>query len=157
MHKNQCYRHATRTRKIHLAVPEKLGSCSICCNAAVTRAMMMKVEAASKPPPSQQQRNSGPHEPQPSLFDVVRFLVDDFVLRLPRERCPLCEGKILPEMPPPAAAAAAASAKQPLALPGGAPKGLGGASSSSVGAAEPPSTPVRVYCGHWYHLGCLDP
>lgn len=63
---------------------------------------------------------------QPSLFHTVRFLVCDYVHRLPLEPCQSCSTLVLPEEP------------------------------AGAGAERGPHRPVRTFCGHWLHHDCLD-
>jgi hypothetical protein len=70
---------------------------------------------------------------QPSVFVVAKYIVNDYVFRLPAEPCQACKTPVLPEEP------AAA-----------------GASSSGTSSDRAPHRPVRTFCGHWLHWDCLD-
>jgi hypothetical protein len=65
---------------------------------------------------------------QPSLLTSARFLVEDFVARLPAEKCQACCKPAFPSNP----------------------------SDESVTEPRSPQRPVRVFCGHWLHWRCLD-
>ncbi|CAN0242881.1 unnamed protein product, partial [Ascophyllum nodosum] len=64
---------------------------------------------------------------QPSLLPLVDFLVNVFGWRLPQETCVACDKKVLPEDP-----------RHP-----------------SLKDATHEKRPTRVFCGHWFHYGCL--
>ena len=79
---------------------------------------------------------------QPSLLPVVKFLLDEYVLRLPSEICQACNK---------------------LAFPTLSNNGDGSESGSSSGSSSKPNPsggsamrPVRSTCGHWLHYKCLD-
>lgn len=66
---------------------------------------------------------------QPSLIPVVRFLVEDFVCRMPLELCQACQKPVLPEDPN---------------------------ELNSTTASALAKKPMRTFCGHWLHFSCLD-
>ena len=66
---------------------------------------------------------------QPSVAALVSFFLHELVVRLPQEKCQVCKKPIFPSDP---------AVLQRLLEKGGADK------------------PLRVYCGEWYHYGCLD-
>jgi hypothetical protein len=71
---------------------------------------------------------------QPSVFVAAKYIVNNYVFRLPAEPCQACKKPILPAEP------AAA-----------------GTSSSGLTSSErEPHRPVRTFCGHWLHWDCLD-
>ncbi len=65
---------------------------------------------------------------QPSLLATARFLIEEFSLRLPHERCQNCARFIFPDDP----------------------------SSAALTEAGNKDKPVRTYCGHWLHYDCLN-
>ncbi len=65
---------------------------------------------------------------QPSLLPVVRFLIEDFVCRMPQEKCQACQLALLPADPAALVSTATANSKKPM----------------------------RTFCGHWLHYSCLD-
>ena len=73
---------------------------------------------------------------QPSLLSVARFLVNDFVLRLPLEKCQNCQKTVLPENP---------ILESDLSL-----------KSDGKKEKENLQKPMRTYCGHWLHFKCLN-
>jgi hypothetical protein len=101
---------------------------------------------------------------QPSLFTAVQFLVNDFVARLPLELCQACQKPVLPQEPsdpvsgssvvpavgggsgPTAAAHTAAAAKSASTAGGG----------KSKKESKQNQRPMRTFCGHWLHYGCLN-
>ncbi|XP_028397097.1 uncharacterized protein LOC114520946 [Dendronephthya gigantea] len=77
--------------------------------------------------PLKKNPKAAPFEPKPSLQPVFEFLVNDCIRKYPRETCPLCKLKTLPDNPE-------AVVKDPT----------------------DPNHLERVYCSHIYHFGCLD-
>ena len=73
---------------------------------------------------------------QPSLLAAAQFLVTDFVLRLPQEKCQSCLKTVLPDIP------------------------LSGIDfhQKTEGKKEKEGVqkPMRTYCGHWLHFKCLN-
>lgn len=65
---------------------------------------------------------------QPSLYAVARFLVEDYVLRLPQEKCQACNLSVLPADP----------------------------ADDAVTNPQSSKRPMRTFCGHWLHFSCLD-
>eukprot|EP01039_Chlorochromonas_danica_P008258 gene8258-9107_t len=65
---------------------------------------------------------------QPSLYAVARFIVEDYVFRLPVEPCQACKRTVLPANP------------------------------DSEAAKNPKSNnrAMRTFCGHWLHWNCLN-
>jgi hypothetical protein len=73
---------------------------------------------------------------QPSLLAAARFLVQDYAVRLPNEKCQACQKNVIPENPI-----------------------LGSklAGSKSEGSKkEAGQKAMRTYCGHWLHHNCLN-
>lgn len=68
-----------------------------------------------------------PFEPKPSLKLVCDFLVDQCARPCPKERCPICKKKALPEEP-----------------------------KEAVTEPTDHQYVERVYCNHLFHYGCLD-
>ncbi|XP_068710102.1 uncharacterized protein [Montipora foliosa] len=68
-----------------------------------------------------------PFEPKPSLKLVCDFLVAECVRVCPRETCPICQKRALPEDP-----------KEAITDP------------------TDPQFVERIYCNHLFHFGCLD-
>ena len=66
---------------------------------------------------------------QPSVAALVSFFLHELVVRLPQEKCQVCKKPIFPADP---------AVLQRLLERGGADK------------------PLRVYCGEWFHYGCMD-
>lgn len=64
-----------------------------------------------------------------SLVPVVEFLLNRYLLRLSAESCPACEKSVLPADP---------------------------ALAMEFATTKSKSRPERVFCGHWYHWGCLE-
>jgi hypothetical protein len=79
-------------------------------------------------PPVLKKKGAPPFVPSPSLQKVADFIVTDCVRRYPKEVCPLCNERALPEDP-----------------------------ADVVKDEKHDKYVVRVYCGHLYHCGCLDP
>eukprot|EP01038_Epipyxis_sp_PR26KG_P006293 gene6293-8667_t len=65
---------------------------------------------------------------QLSLYPVARFLVDDYICRLPREQCQACKMNIFPENP----------------------------DNEAITNSNSTKRPMRTFCGHWLHHNCLD-
>lgn len=64
----------------------------------------------------------------PSLFAVVNFLVEDFTLKLPQEKCQACSKNIFADEPDAPAMTEKAHNLRPM----------------------------RTFCGHWFHYECLN-
>jgi len=64
----------------------------------------------------------------PSLFPIVNFLVEDFTLKLPAEKCQACSKNIFSEDP----------------------------DSPEMTNKSHKLRPMRTFCGHWFHFGCLN-
>mmetsp|Transcript_14039 Transcript_14039/g.30167 ORF Transcript_14039/g.30167 Transcript_14039/m.30167 type:complete len:266 (-) Transcript_14039:218-1015(-) len=90
--------------------------------------------------PQQQQNSSA----QKSVLEVLRFLANEWVWRMPQEPCQLCQERVLP-------AASEAGAGRPAA------PHREGTSRSSEAKSAAHREPLRVHCGHWFHADCLDP
>jgi hypothetical protein len=67
-------------------------------------------------------------ESTPSLLPVLTFLIEQYVNRLPLEKCQSCAKNVLPQNP-----------KAPALI-----------------QAKHTRRPMRVFCGHWLHHCCLD-
>ena len=65
---------------------------------------------------------------QPSLFAAAKFLVDEYVCRLPLELCQACQKPVLPDDPKDDAMTNPRSGRRPM----------------------------RTFCGHWLHHNCLN-
>jgi hypothetical protein len=65
---------------------------------------------------------------QPSLLVAVRFLVEDYVTRLPKEPCQACQNRAFAADP----------------------------ASDAVTNIQSKFRPMRTYCGHWFHFQCLN-
>ncbi|XP_068745402.1 uncharacterized protein [Montipora capricornis] len=78
-------------------------------------------------PPLQRTPKNPPFEPKPSLKLVCDFLVAECVRACPRETCPICQKRALPEDP-----------KEAITDP------------------TDPQFVERIYCNHLFHFGCLD-
>ena len=74
---------------------------------------------------------------QPSLLAAARFLVNDYVSRLPQEKCQSCQKTVMPEIPL---------------------TGEFDFKETVEGKKEKESVqkPMRTYCGHWLHFKCLN-
>ena len=66
---------------------------------------------------------------QSSLFVVSRFLVEEYAARLPHEKCLSCNEHVLHQSNP---------------------------ADPTMTNPKSPRRPVRVFCGHWLHWGCLN-
>jgi len=66
---------------------------------------------------------------QPSLLPVASFIIEDYAVRLPQEKCQACK---LPVLHP----------DNPV--------------DTSMTNPRSNHRPVRTYCGHWLHWHCLD-
>lgn len=76
----------------------------------------------------------------PSLLPVVKFIVEEFVCRLPNEPCQSCLQPVLPIMP-------AASIDI---------DNLADKEAKKIRKGWIQKRPVRTFCGHWLHFDCLD-
>lgn len=65
---------------------------------------------------------------QPSLLAVARFLVDDYICRLPVEPCQACGKAVLPADP----------------------------EAEAVKNSRSNHRAMRTFCGHWLHWNCLN-
>ena len=65
---------------------------------------------------------------QPSLLAVARYLIDEFSMRLPVEKCQNCKKDVFPTDP----------------------------TSSVLTDRSNSERPIRTYCGHWLHYDCLN-
>ena len=72
---------------------------------------------------------------QPALLPVVKFLVEEYICRLPLEPCQSCRQPVLDHVPPPAATED---------------------SSKGTRKSRVNKRPMRTFCGHWLHFDCLD-
>jgi hypothetical protein len=81
--------------------------------------------------------------PQPSLFPLVTFL-HNMIQQLPEEVCPMCNEKTLSADP-------TELSKLYLPVTKALPE-----TEKKVRRIARQKRPVRVYCGHWYHFGCLE-
>ena len=81
-----------------------------------------------------------------SLLAMVEFLLYDFVWMLPRETCQVCGRRVMPTDPA-ELAALLADAKY---------DGGGGKKGRMRAKEAERRKPIRVFCGHWLHWGCLD-
>ena len=75
---------------------------------------------------------------QPSLYAVVRFLVDDYACRLPLELCQSCKKPVLSPEPE--------SEILPTIIN----------NTSKAKNARLNMRPMRTFCGHWLHHNCLN-
>lgn len=87
---------------------------------------------------------SSGREPLRSVLAAIRFVAEEWVLRMSREPCQICERLVFP----PLATGVTEGAECSTA---GCEGGGGG------GGAYRKTDPIRTLCGHWYHFGCLDP
>jgi hypothetical protein len=83
-------------------------------------------------------------QPLRSVLAAIRFVAEEWVLRMSREPCQICERLVLPH---PVTGATHGTECSTAGCEGG-----GGG-----GGAYHKSDPIRTLCGHWYHFGCLDP
>lgn len=82
----------------------------------------------------------------PSLLPVVKYLVEEYITKLPNELCQKCENHVLPTTPesettepdPPVPTTSKKSKK------------------SQNGMTKSERKPIRSVCGHWFHYKCLD-
>ena len=65
---------------------------------------------------------------QPSLLPTVRYIVEDFAIKLPIEKCQACQRNVFPKNP----------------------------SSDQLIDKTHKDRPMRTYCGHWLHYECLN-
>jgi hypothetical protein len=84
----------------------------------------------------------------PSLLHVVKYLVQEYVCKLPNESCQKCDNKVLP------------------LAPEGEDDGIESSESGNEmikkkskkknGMSKSERKPIRSVCGHWFHYKCLD-
>ena len=85
-------------------------------------------------------------EANASLLAVVEFLAHDFAWKLPRETCQVCARRVMPADP-----------LELDALLADARRDHGTSRRGRARAKEAEQhKPIRVFCGHWLHWGCLD-
>lgn len=89
---------------------------------------------------------TGSREGLPSLYAAVSLLSNDFVWKLPREKCCRCNSMLLTSKP--SSLESVVSSRRPKTDV----KSLLLLDSSF---AKEDSSPERLGCGHWYHYGCL--
>jgi hypothetical protein len=65
---------------------------------------------------------------QPSLLATAKYLIEEFATTLPLEKCQNCQKNVFPDDP----------------------------SSAILTDRAHRDRPIRTYCGHWLHYGCLD-
>ena len=65
---------------------------------------------------------------QPSLLATARYLIEDFAMALPVEKCQSCKKNVFPDDP----------------------------NSPQLSDKTHPDRPIRTYCGHWLHYDCLN-
>lgn len=81
----------------------------------------------------------------PSLLPVVKYLVEEYITKLPNELCQKCERHVLPSTPesentePEPASTTSKKSKK-----------------SQTGMTKSERKPIRSVCGHWFHYKCLD-
>eukprot|EP00967_Tisochrysis_lutea_P007900 scaffold9424_cov27-Tisochrysis_lutea.AAC.2 len=80
-------------------------------------------------------------EPRYSLLPAIRMVVEQWVIRISREPCQLCERLVIP---------APADGQEDRAVGGD-------VTGTRTDGTYQPHDPMRTLCGHWYHFGCLDP
>lgn len=80
---------------------------------------------------------------QPSLLTAVKFLMEEYVLRLPAEVCQACKKLVLPTL---------------LAEEGARSESIASSAQQQQQQQQQHSTmrPVRSTCGHWLHHKCMD-
>jgi hypothetical protein len=86
----------------------------------------------------------------PSLLPVVKYLVQDYVCRMPNELCQSCGKPILPAQPQ--GGVPSIPAADPSSQTTGKAKGGRKAEAELAAAMKP----MRTFCGHWLHFKCLD-
>lgn len=89
--------------------------------------------------------------PTPALRPMFTFLLHNFGVRVCQERCQGCHKRVLPKD----------TKRVPVLYqdyqPPKDPKVKTGSSTHRSGKkVKHPRRPERVFCGHWYHWGCLD-
>jgi hypothetical protein len=82
----------------------------------------------------------------PSLLHVVRYLVQEYVCKLPNESCQKCEHPVFPVTPE-----SEESSETSDSIETGTKK-----KSKKKGMSRAERKPIRSVCGHWFHYKCLD-
>eukprot|EP00941_MAST-03F_sp_MAST-3F-sp1_P000703 g703.t1 len=95
--------------------------------------------------------------PTLSLIPVIRCIIEKFVLRLCKEKCQGCGKKIIPADPVKLKQIYenVQSEKKPIKRSGGGALRKCAAVAPEVDLYDK-ARPERLYCGHYFHFGCLD-
>jgi hypothetical protein len=121
---------------------------------AFDREQMALVKAQEQAEMTQLMRTKISSTSLPSVVPVVRYLVEEYVSRLPNEICQNCQRPVLPLEPEGTTSAATTETQQTETPQTGIKKKKKGTSKDTMTRSE--RKPIRSICGHWFHYKCLD-
>ena len=84
----------------------------------------------------------------PSLLHVVKYLVQEYVCKLPNELCQKCENRVFPLTPTECDVMESSSEAVNETIKK--------KSKKKDGMSKSERKPIRSVCGHWFHYKCLD-